>query len=450
MDPYDPEDPYYVDQPEPEWTLGDLYADCLEPTLRDGIPAAALLVPACVLFRIVANSRKVPRDVVHVASALAGLCCLYPFAGGLAVHVACFASFGAAVLFAVDSAVGRRRGLVCSLCCVAFLLACELFFGDPVLWQKVRGSQMIVAMKLISVALDVDRGSYRLPPLSKMLGYSLHVGTCVFGPWTSFPEYRLGVENGPIDLDALWVLSVMRSFLLAYMSLTVSTCWATWFIPVGDHEWPAAYRDALSFRFSHYFVSFLSETTAVASGISSSGSWDLSVASPKDIEVPRSLVSVVTRWNRPMHVWLKNYVFRPTKPYGTFVAIVLTYAASSLLHGINFQLAAVLLSLGCYTYTEYVLRRKLALVFDACVAAKRCEPYCEHRHKSDHPVVFAVNLFFGMLAVFHLAYLGVTFDGAPELQEQGYSMRHTLNKWARLQFASHWVAAFTFLFYLVI
>ena len=65
------------------------------------------------------------------------------------------------------------------------------------------------------------------------------------------------------------------------------------------------------------------------------------------MQVPRSLVEVVTSWNLSMHKWLKNYVFRITRPkFGTFAAILLTYIASALLHGLNFQLAAVLLSLG--------------------------------------------------------------------------------------------------------
>ncbi|CAN7950666.1 unnamed protein product, partial [Ixodes pacificus] len=70
------------------------------------------------------------------------------------------------------------------------------------------------------------------------------------------------------------------------------------------------------------------------------------VTSPKDVEIPRSLVEVVIHWNRSMHTWLRQYVFKATRPLGNFTAILLTYAASSLLHGINFQLAAVLLSLG--------------------------------------------------------------------------------------------------------
>jgi len=69
-------------------------------------------------------------------------------------------------------------------------------------------------------------------------------------------------------------------------------------------------------------------------------------------------------------LFLKD-VFRTTISYGSFVAVLSTYVASSLLHGLNFQLSAVLLSLGAYTYVEYMLRQKLANTFRACILVRR-------------------------------------------------------------------------------
>ncbi|CAE1268787.1 PORCN [Acanthosepion pharaonis] len=80
---------------------------------------------------------------------------------------------------------------------------------------------------------------------------------------------------------------------------------------------------------------------------------DLSVTRPSFIELPRSLVETVSNWNLPMHYWLKIYIFKNARPLGNFAAVLLTYGASSLLHGLNFQLAAVLLSLGFYSYIEH-------------------------------------------------------------------------------------------------
>lgn len=69
-----------------------------------------------------------------------------------------------------------------------------------------------------------------------------------------------------------------------------------------------AYRDALSFRSSHYFISFVSEASAVVSGLgrNSDDDWVVDVTKPHLIEIPRSLVQVVVYWNMPMHYWLKT------------------------------------------------------------------------------------------------------------------------------------------------
>ena len=62
------------------------------------------------------------------------------------------------------------------------------------------------------------------------------------------------------------------------------------------------------FRSSHYFVSYLSELTALAAGIDTSTTerWTVTVTRPWHIELPRSLVEVVIHWNVPMHTWLKT------------------------------------------------------------------------------------------------------------------------------------------------
>ncbi|XP_074023761.1 protein-serine O-palmitoleoyltransferase porcupine [Numenius arquata] len=58
------------------------------------------------------------------------------------------------------------------------------------------------------------------------------------------------------------------------------------------------------------------------------------------------MADVVTNWNLPMSRWLHTYVFQTARRLGTFAAVLGTYAASALLHGLSFHLAAVLLSLG--------------------------------------------------------------------------------------------------------
>lgn len=116
---------------------------------------------------------------------------------------------------------------------------------------------------------------------------------------------------------------------------------------------------------------------------------------------------------------------------------------SSLLHGVNVQLAAVLLTLGFATYSEFTLRKKISDIFDACLLAHPCID-CKHRYKGHNVYVMLFNFAFGVLAVVHLAYLGVMFDGPMEQQEIGYSFKHIVDRWGALDYLSHWLILITF------
>ncbi|KAH1188031.1 hypothetical protein KIL84_012419 [Mauremys mutica] len=71
---------------------------------------------------------------------------------------------------------------------------------------------------------------------------------------------------------------------------------------------------------------------------------------------------------------------------------------------------------------------------------------------SMNPWVRLLNLLFGALAVFHLAYLGSLFDidADDTVEEQGYSMSYTIYKWSELSWASHWVTFGCWVFYRLI
>jgi len=206
-----------------------------------------------------------------------------------------------------------------------------------------------------------------------------------------------------------------------------------------------AYRDALSFRTSHYFVSFISEATAIAAGLGAiaqasddSVDWRMEITQPHKIELPRSLVQVVVSWNLPMHTWLKKYVFKEArKSFGPGIAIFTTYCASTILHGLSAQLAAVLFSLGLYTWVEHSFRKKLARILDASVETKKDE-IGKYKYGEKCAWVILVNFLFSVLSIWHLAYLGVMFDQS-ESSHTGYSWNHTLSKWRKLGFRSHFV-----------
>ncbi|CAF1160275.1 unnamed protein product [Didymodactylos carnosus] len=168
-----------------------------------------------------------------------------------------------------------------------------------------------------------------------------------------------------------------------------------------------------------------------------------SIVKPYEIELPHSLVDVVINWNIPMHYWLKIYVYKPMKlKYGHFLSIFVTYLASALLHGFNFQLSIVLLSIGIFAYVEYGYRKKLSNILDSCVMAKNCLS-CDHSYKYWHPLTFTVNCLLSVLSLWHLTYLGQLFDNSQQ-QYIGYSLQHTLEKWSKLNFASHIVVICTY------
>lgn len=175
------------------------------------------------------------------------------------------------------------------------------------------------------------------------------------------------------------------------------------------------------------------------------------------------------------------------KHYGKFNAILLTYLVSSSLHGLNFQLAAVLLSIGIFTFVEFHLRNTLAEILDACVAASACNvtivdvtavgseasierednkdersrrtATCSskgHRNTTALAWVKMINFIFGLFTIVLLAYLGVLLDisSSYEQQQQAskglFSWEHHLKKWIELKFFGHIIVAVWFIIYLVL
>ena len=86
-----------------------------------------------------------------------------------------------------------------------------------------------------------------------------------------------------------------------------------------------------------------------------------------------------------------------------------TFLASALLHGFNFKIWAVLLSLGLFAYVEEILRDKLAAIFDASIRARR-RPEDNFRHGESSFRVMLFNMLFVMLNMTLLGYLGYIYN----------------------------------------
>uniref|UniRef100_A0AAR2JI09 Porcupine O-acyltransferase n=1 Tax=Pygocentrus nattereri TaxID=42514 RepID=A0AAR2JI09_PYGNA len=445
---------------------------CILPTAQQGLEQVWHLLLACLLCRIVCRL-GIPVHVKQLSSLAGGLYVLYVFFELHMVWVIILSLLCFLILFLCRKS--SSRGVFLSLAILIYMLLGELHIIDPETWHKMRGSQMVVAMKAISLAFDLDRGAVSsFPTMLEFLSYVCFVGTVIFGPWISFTHYRDALDGR--KMSVAWFGKVALSFVKSQVCLVVSTCIAPYlfpyFIPIyGDglplfniylkihmcllfvFRWLHAYETAVSFHFSNYFVSYLSETTIVMAGAGFSEhkdhlKWDITVAKPLNIELPRSMVEVVTSWNLPMSRWLKKYVFKSALKLGTFPAILVTYTASALLHGLSFHLGAVLLSLGFITYVEHVLRKRLATIFNACILSKRCPSDCHHQNQKA-VWVYGTNLFFSALSIFHLIYLGSLFDLDAE-DEKVYMASYTIQKWSELNWASHWVMLGSWVFYWLI
>ncbi|BHF71937.1 hypothetical protein SprV_0401499900 [Sparganum proliferum] len=350
-----------------------------------------------------------------------------------------------------------------TLACLSVQLYGE-FFMIPEDWHTIRGTVMVIIMKAIC-ATSTSQTTGSFGPSDVFLqflswcGYAFSPGSIIFGPWFGYCDY-LDTLRFPYQPKSSFLGDIMQTcvsclcclgciiYSTYLSSIVYSSYWTT-------YRWINAFVQSQSFRFSHYFVCFFSQSLQELIGFSTitgppfhRGRRFSKCANPVAVEFPRSLVDVVIHWNFPMHIWLKQFVYKPTRKFGQLPALLLTYAFSSLLHGLNFQLAAVLFSIGIYAYIEFVFRQRLSELLSTCTGARPCPPKCGHTRKNGF-LVRLINLAFSVLAIFHLAYLAVMFDTSEE-QARGYNMFHVFSKWSQLHFMSHIVAMLTYLAYIFI
>ncbi len=285
---------------------------------------------------------------------------------------------------------------------------------------------MVLIMKAISFATDDIK-----PDIVNYLSYMISVSTTYFGPWITYKEHLRSLSSKQADL-----VQFFQSLVISVVCLVCSSCLLS--LLDFTHEINflfQMYLQALSFRLSNYFVCYFSQSVCDLNGISDR-TLENTIVKPLLIELPRSLIDVVTSWNLPMHHWLKNYVFKPSKlMYGTKPALFSTYFASVMIHGFDPNIALILFSLGFYTYVEFGLRRRLSKLLSCCAEARECKPKCQHKLKSTHWKSTVLNWLFFLLSVFHLAYLGQIFYYNNSEDKTWYEIAWSM--WSRTYFSSH-------------
>lgn len=136
------------------------------------------------------------------------------------------------------------------------------------------------------------------------------------------------------------------------------------------------------------------------------------------------LIAFVNRTNKS-HIFFCLDIFEQVLKYGNknkkfrsrIVAVVTTYLISSLLHGLERRLSAVLLSLAAYTYVEHLMRTKLASKFPRSFyyyskidySHQSSKKYLNTAKKNTW-LSWSINIMFTILNIIHLAYLGSIMD----------------------------------------
>ncbi|XP_055746969.1 protein-serine O-palmitoleoyltransferase porcupine-like [Salvelinus fontinalis] len=339
---------------------------------------------------------RLSSSVKHLGSVAAGRYALYLFFEQSMVWVLLLRLLCYSALFL--NRYFSSRGIFLSATILIYLLMGELHMIDSVTWHKIRGSQMVVAMKGISPAFDLDRGTMpAVPNPLEFTGYILLEGTVIFGPWVSYSSYKEAIESHKLVSHSwTWLQKFSVSWVKCQVCLVISNCITPYLFP--------------------YFI------------------------------------LIHRRTINPILTPLLDKCFQNALKLGTFPSIIVTYTASALLHGLSFHLGAVLLSLGFITYVEHgKLRERLAAIFSACILSKQCPTNCRHQHQKEL-WVYGINMTFSAMAIFHLTYLGSLLDADIEnlAAEEGYVANHTIQKWSELSWASHWLVFACWLFYRLI
>ncbi|XP_026472797.1 protein-serine O-palmitoleoyltransferase porcupine [Ctenocephalides felis] len=454
MDDYDLSFSYYDEDEDIrnlqlEYESYDLHDSCVIPTIKGISYHFAALLLWNFIFRLTTQTVFIHINLCHCISIICGLAVIYNLLQISILYIMSFCILSYLIVHGTHYIHKSSHASFIASLGMLLLIICE-FTVQTNTWRHVRSVYMILVMKIISLAYDIKIGRLSSQPnFIAYCGFLLCPANSIFGPWMTYKQY-LSVFYKPIWN---WMLlpQIILKGLTSIFYLLMSSCWVMYFIPSGSWKWFIAYRDALSFRTSNYFVSFLAETVMITAGYSQSHKmFTGSISNPFYIELPRSLIQIVIHWNIPMHTWLKTYVFREARIFGVFPAICLTYLISSLLHGLNFKLAAVLLSIGLFSYIEFKFRNKLSSIFNSCLNSYSCNG-CDHLYKKQNIYVILGNLFFSIIAIVHLAYLGMVFE-MNDVDDASFALdfSYTLNKWSSLDYTSHWIALVLYLLYMIV
>lgn len=171
--------------------------------------------------------------------------------------------------------------------------------------MSFRGAEMILIMKIISVAFDCESN---VPDFISYFSYLFSINTSVIGPWISYDQF-LNQTFRPSSASIEKFKKNLIYLVYAMITLVCSNCLLGSFESyVQDVPFVYMYFQALSFRQSNYFICYLSQFI-----LNLNQTEEILVVKQIPIELPRSMLNVATNWNLPMHFWLKKCKFEKKK-----------------------------------------------------------------------------------------------------------------------------------------
>lgn len=433
-------------------SLVDIFNNCVTPSLYSIYDNVIKLILVNLAFGIITSYFKLNESVFHILSGITGIYLILGFVSGYGKYLIIIFFITCYVLLRINIAkqnaftsqkLQRINFNIIQYCLIVVLVLCQYYFLDSECWMEIRGPMMIFSMKLISISDDMQKFQMSIPTFTSYFGYIFSGANIMFGPWIPFSEYYMAFSK-PTKKNKWWILAVTRSLTISLLFLIASNCVIGYLIAENGNRWLAAYGEAISFRSSHYFICYLSESAVLAAGYknvkiwSEAGTWRYIITIPSDIELPGALAIVVTSWNRPMHDFLKKYVYKTWVPLGKFYGILSTFIISSFLHGFELKVSVVLISIGIFSYTEFLARQIFARAFDCCIKVYPCKELCSHKYKRNDVICLIYRAVFSFISIVHLVFLGMIMDTTTD--KVGI-----LAKWSNLYYCSFWIIIFNLL-----
>ena len=245
------------------FTFNQILEHCIEPTVKDGLKHVGKAIIWCVLFRLTTQSGSGNGPIswtAHLFSVTTGIIVLAHFFYLNTLYLLALSALSYLALRSVNYFVGKGRGVAMAVVCITFNLICELYVALPHDWHQIRGAQMILVMKAVSLGFDMDeavaekvvkdqdpptssqeeetssrkqnlrnrRNKFNhsdssssltskpshdltvVPTIFEYFGYTLCPGNCIFGPWVKYSDYL------DIFIQPRWVSRTSSNIVLRF------------------------------------------------------------------------------------------------------------------------------------------------------------------------------------------------------------------------------------------